>query len=57
MRSLSSGNIHGENIFERSNEKNPFSKTKIHFHKKITPQLLGHIRLQNMAVGVKANFG
>ena len=44
-------------IFERSNEKNHFSKTKIYFHKKTTPQLLGHIGLQNMKVGVKANFG
>ena len=44
-------------IFERSNEKNHFSKTKIHFHKKTTPQLSGHIGLQNIKVGVKANFG
>ena len=26
-------------IFERSKENNHFSKTKIHFHKKTTPQL------------------
>ena len=44
-------------IFEQSNEKNHFSKTKIYFHKKTTPQLLGHIGLQNMKVGVKSNFG
>ena len=44
-------------IFERSNEKNHFLKTKIYFHKKTTPQLSGHIRLQNMEVGVKSNFG
>ena len=44
-------------IFERSNEKSHFSKTKIYFHKKTTPQLLGHIGLPNMKVGVKANFG
>ena len=44
-------------IFERSNEKYHFSKTKIYFHKKTTPQLLGHIGLQNMKVGVKSNFG
>ena len=44
-------------IFERSNEKNYFSKTKIYFHKKTTPQLLGHIGLQNMKVGEKTNFG
>ena len=42
---------------ERSNEKDNFSKTEIYFHKKTTPQLLGHIGLQNMKVGVKANFG
>ena len=46
-------------IFERSQEKNRFSKTKIYFYKKkkTTQQLLGHIGLQNMKVGVKANFG
>ena len=44
-------------IFERSNEKNHFSKTKTYFHKKTTSQLLGHIRLRNMKVGVKENFG
>ena len=30
--------------------KNNFSKTKIHFHKKATPQLSGHIGLQTMKV-------
>ena len=44
-------------IYERSKEKNHFSKTKIFFHKKTTPQLFGHIGLQNMKVGVKGNFG
>ena len=44
-------------IFERSNEKYNFSKAKIHFHKKTTPQLLGHIGLQNMKVGEKTNSG
>ena len=44
-------------IFERSNEKSHFSKTKIYFHKKTTPQLLEHIGLQNMKVGEKTNFG
>ena len=29
----------------------------MYFHKKITPQLLEHIGLQNMKVGVKGNFG
>ena len=60
MRSHNLGNIHGENlfcIFERSNEKNNFSKIKINFHKKTTLQLLGSIGLQNMKVGGKANFG
>ena len=44
-------------IFERSKENNHFSKTKIHFHKKTTPQLYGHIGLKNMKVGGKTNFG
>ena len=44
-------------IFERSNEKNHFSKSKTYFNKKTTPQLLGYIGLQNMKVGVKANVG
>ena len=44
-------------ISERSNEKSHFSKTKIYFHKKTTPQLLEHIGLQNMKVGVKTNLG
>ena len=29
----------------------------MYFHKKVTPQLLEHIGLQNMKVGVKGNFG
>ena len=41
----------------RSNEKNNFSKTKIYFHQKTTPQLLGHIGLQNTKVGEKTNHG
>ena len=63
MRSHNSGSIHSENfLFDWSNEKNHFSKTKMYFHKKknknkTTPQLLGHIGLQNMKVRVKANFG
>ena len=59
MRSHNSGNIHGHVktcIFERSNEKSHFSKTKIHFHIKTTPQLLEHIGLQNIKVGEKTNF-
>ena len=42
-------------IFERSNEKNHFSKTKIYIHKKAT--LSGHIGLKNMKVEMKSNFG
>ena len=38
-------------------QKSHFSKTKIYFHKKTTPQLLEHIGLQNMKVGEKTNFG
>ena len=36
---------------------NNFSKTKVYFHKKTTPQLLGHIGIQNMKVGEKTNMG
>ena len=43
-------------IFERSNEKSHFSKTKIYFHKKTAPQLSGHIELQTMKVRVKKNL-
>ena len=58
MRSHNSGNIQGENLhIERSNEKYHFSKTKIYFHKKTTPQLLGHIGLQNMKARENTNFG
>ena len=58
MRSHNSGNIHSENLhIERSNEKTHFSKTKLYFHKKPTPQLLEHIELQNIKVGVKTKFG
>ena len=38
-------------------KKSHFSKTEIYFHKKTTTQLLGHIGLQNMKVGVKSNSG
>ena len=43
-------------IFERSNEKTHFSETNIYFRKKTTPQLLGHIGLQNMKKGEKTNL-
>ena len=38
-------------------KKSHFSKTKIYFRKKNTPQLLEHIGLQNMKVGERTNFG
>ena len=59
MRSHNSGNHFTVKIciFERSNEKNNFSKTKIYFHQKTTPQLLGHIGLQNTKVEEKTNYG
>ena len=37
-------------------KENYFSKTKIYFHKRTTPQLLGHIELQNMKIGEKTNL-
>ena len=43
-------------IFERSNEKSHFSKTKIYFDKKTAPQLSGHIGLQTINVRVKTNL-
>ena len=58
MRSHNEGNIHGENLHIWAVErKSHFSKTKMYFRKKITPQLLEHIGLQNMKVGGKTNFG
>ena len=59
MRSHNSGNIQGENlhiwVVER---KNSFLKNKnIFSQQKTTPQLLGHIGLQNMKVGEKTNLG
>ena len=56
MRSHNSGNRVNICIFERWNEKTHFSKTKIYFHKKTTPKLLGHIGLQCMKVGEKTNL-
>ena len=38
-------------------KKYHFSKNAIYFHKKTTPQLFGHIGLQNMKVGEKTNLG
>ena len=59
MRSHNSGNIQGEKFAYLSGrtKKNYFSKTKIYFHKTTTPQLLGHIGLQNIKVGEKTNLG
>ena len=39
MRSHNLGNIHGENLHIWAGELKHFSKTKIYFHKKTTPQL------------------
>ena len=58
MRPHNSGNIQGENLHIWAvKRKYHFSKTKMYFHKKTTPQLLGHIGLQNMKVGEKTNLG
>ena len=58
MRSHNFGNIYGENLHILAVErKNHFSKTKTYFHKKTTPQLLGHIGLKNTKVREKTNFG
>ena len=57
MRSYNSGNIHGEKLHIWAVErKNHSSKAEIHFHQKPTPQPLGHIGLQSMKAGAKANF-
>ena len=42
--------------FERSNEKNHFSKTKI-FTKKLNQNYQDKLDYKNMKVGVKSNFG
>ena len=57
MRSHNSGKRVNICIFEQWNEKTHFSKTKIYFHKKTIPILLGHIGLQCMKVGEKTNLG
>ena len=44
-------------IFERSNKKNNFSKTKIYFHKKNYAIIIKTCWLQYIKVGVKSNFG
>ena len=58
MRSHNSGNIHGENLHIWAVErKKSFPEKENIFSRKSTPQLLGHIGLQSMKVGVKADFG
>ena len=59
MRSHNSGIIHGENLHIWAVErKMSFLETENKFfQKKTTPQLLEHIGLKNIKVGVKANFG
>ena len=58
MKSHNWGNIHGENLHIWAVvRKSHFSKTKIYFRKKTTPQLWEHTGLQNVKVGVKTNIG
>ena len=59
MRSHNLGNIKGRKFaYVSGRTKKVISrKLKIYFHKKTTPQLLEHIGLQNMKVGVKMNVG
>ena len=57
MRSPNSGNIYGENLHILAIERKNFSKTKINSDKKTPAQLSEHIGIQNMKVGMKANFG
>ena len=58
MKSHNSGNIHGENLHILAVErKNHFSKTKIYFLKKTTPQLLRHIWLQIRKYEIKRISG
>ena len=59
MRSHNLGNIKGGKFaYVSGRTKKVISrKLKIYFHKKTTPQLLEHIGLQNMKVGVKKNLG
>ena len=59
QRSHNSGNIHGEylHIWVVERKKIISRKLKYIFAKKTTPQLSGHIRLQNIEVRAKANFG
>ena len=59
MRSHNSGNIYGENlhIWAVEGKKSFLENWNIFSQKKTTPQLLEHIGLQSMKVGVKTNFG
>ena len=58
MRSHNSGNIQGKNLHIWAVErKNSFLTINIYFHKKKnTPQVSGHIGLQNMRVGEKQTW-
>ena len=51
MRSYNSGNIHGENLHNLGGRTKKIisRKLKYIFTKKTTPQLLGHIGLQNQS--------
>ena len=44
-------------IFERSNQKSHFSKTKIYFHKKSCIKIIRTYWATNIKVGLKTNFG
>ena len=58
MRSHNSGNIYDKNLhFWAVERKKSFLENWNIFSQKTTPQLSGHIGLQNMKVGVKSNFG
>ena len=59
MRSNNSGNIQGENLHILAVEHKKIipQKLKYIFTKKITPQLSGHIGLQNIKVGEKTDLG
>ena len=57
-RSHNSGNIYNKNvhIFSDRTRKVISRELKYIFTKNVAPQLLRHIGLQNMKVGVKTNF-
>ena len=58
MRSHNSGNMQGKNLHIWAAERKiSFLEKQNIFSQKNTPQLLGHIGLQNMKIGEKTNFG